>query len=290
MAIFITTWHHVRRSPYQALAAILIMILTFLTISLFAFLLFGSYQIVSYFETKPQVQIFFKDEAKKESIDAIKNQLQSSGKIASIKYISKEEALAIYKEQNKNDPLLLELVTADILPASIEISTYNVQDLAGVVDAVKNLPVVDKIGYQPDVIKKLTSWTDALRKAGVIIIVILAIESVLVMTTIIGIKISQKREEIEIMRLIGATNWYISWPFLYEGILYAVVGSLSGWAIANGLIWYYTPAIANSDFLKGIPVLPFDKMFLLELLGAEAGIAILLGIFSSFIAVYRYLE
>jgi len=290
MATFTTTWHHVRRSPYQAFAAILIMVLTFLTVSLFALLLFGSYKIISYFETKPQVEIFFKDEAKKENIDAIKNQLQASGKIANIKYVSKEEALAIYKEQNKNDPLLLELVTADILPASIEVSTYNIQDLTGVVDAVKNLPIVDKIGYQPDVVKKLTSWTDALKKAGIIIIVILAVESVLVMTTIIGIKISRKREEIEIMRLIGATNWYISLPFLYEGIVYGIIGSLAGWGIANGLIWYYTPAIANSDFLKGIPVLPFDQIFLLELLGIETGIAIVLGIFSSIIAVYRYLE
>src|SRR3990172_1543376 len=111
-----TTWKNIRRSPYQAIAAILIMTLTFLVISFFTFLLVGSSKIISYFESKPQVMAFFKNEAKQSDINSLESQLSKTGKIASIKFVSKDEALKVYRLQNKNDPLLLDLVTADVLP------------------------------------------------------------------------------------------------------------------------------------------------------------------------------
>src|SRR5258706_2861204 len=129
MAHFETSWHHMRRSPYQALAAILIIVLTFMTVSVFTLLIVGSYKVISYFESRPQVQIFFNPDTKKETIDALAKQLQVTGKISQIKYTSKDQELNIYKQQNKNNPLLLELVSADILPPSLDVSTYNIHDL-----------------------------------------------------------------------------------------------------------------------------------------------------------------
>src|ERR1700730_17496818 len=117
-----TTLQHIRRSPYQSLAAVFIMMLTFLSITVFSFIVFGSSAVINFFESKPQVTAFFKDTATQQNIDGLRNQLNTTGMIASTKYISKEQALQIYKAQNKNDPLLLDLVTADILPASLEIS------------------------------------------------------------------------------------------------------------------------------------------------------------------------
>ncbi|MCX6726028.1 MAG: permease-like cell division protein FtsX [Candidatus Shapirobacteria bacterium] len=118
-----TTWTHMRRSPYQSLAAVLIMFLTFFISTVFV-LTAGGFQIVlHYFETRPQVTAFLKDETTSSQIDFLQAELAQTGKVKETKYISKEEALVIYKEQNKNDPLLLEMVTASILPASIEVST-----------------------------------------------------------------------------------------------------------------------------------------------------------------------
>lgn len=283
-----TAWFHIRRSPYQALAAILIMMVTFLTISVFTILIFGSQKVISYFESKPQVTAFFQDTASQNQIDALESQVQATGKVSSIKFISKQQALDIYKEQNKNDPLLLELVTADILPASLEISTYSIDDLPLIATAVKNSPIVQEVVFQKDVVNTLTTWTSAIRKIGIALIVILGLVSVFIMVTIIGIKISQKRDEIEIMRLIGATDWYISFPFVYEGIFYAIIGAFVGWFIASGALLYMTPFLET--FLKGIPVLPVSPLFFLELLGGEILLAVLLGSVSSMIAVSRYLR
>src|SRR3989344_8065099 len=124
MKFFKTAWKNIRRSPYQAFAAVFIMTLTFLAFSLFAIIFYGSSRVVNYFESKPQVTAFFKDAAREEEIDALKKNLVDSEIVSEVKFVSKEEALEIYRDQNKDDPLLLDLVTADILPASLEISTF----------------------------------------------------------------------------------------------------------------------------------------------------------------------
>lgn len=288
MKFITTTWKNIRRSPYQALAAILVMTLTFLAVSFFIFLLVGSSKIINYFESKPQVTAFFKNEAKQSDINALENQLQATNKISSIKFVSKDEALKIYKEQNKNDPLLLDLVTADVLPSSFEISAYRIEDLGSISDMLKKSPVVSDVIYQKDVVSTLTSWTGAIRKIGIVLVALLSLVSVFIMVTIIGIKISQRKEDIEIMRLIGATSWYIRWPYIAEGVFYGLFGASIGWIISAGVLLYSTPFLES--FLKGIPILPVSFVDLLMLLAIEVAFAVFLGVVSSFLAVFRYLK
>lgn len=288
MKFYKTTWHNIRRSPYQAFAAVLIMMLTFLTVSFFTFLITGSSKIISFFESKPQVTAFFHNEAKQAEIDALQREIKSSGKVASIKFVSKKEALKIYKEQNKDDPLLLDLVTADILPASIEVSTYKIQDLGSVSETIKKSPIVQEVIYQKDIVATLTSWTSALRKIGLSLTIVLSLVSFFIILTITGIKISQKKEDIEIMKLIGATNWYIRWPFIFEGIIYGMAGAVLGWGIASLSLLYATPFL--SAFLRGVPLFPVPFIFYAEVLLIELVMAIIIGAFASYLAVLRYLK
>lgn len=283
-----TSWKHIRRNPYQALTAICIMMLTFLAISVFAFIVFGSSVIIDYFESKPQVTAFFKDEAQQSEIDELKKSLETTGTIASVRFVSKKEALQIYKEQNKDDPLLLDLVTEDILPSSLEISTENIDDMALVSETLKGSPIVSEVVYQKDVVTTLSQWTNAIRVIGITLIIVLALVSVFIMMTVIGFKVSQKKEEIEIMRLLSATNWYIRWPFVFEGIFYGVIGTFLGWLIASAGLLYASDYLAS--FLKGIPLLPVSPLFLLALLAGELVIAVFLGVLASLLAVLRYLK
>jgi cell division transport system permease protein len=288
MKFFKTAWKNIRRSPYQAFAAVFIMTLTFLAFSLFAIIFYGSSEVVNYFESKPQVTAFFKDEAKQEEIDELKKSLNDSTIVSSVKFVTKEEALEIYKNQNKDDPLLLDLVTADILPASLEISTFLIDDLTLVSDTLQKSAIVEEVVFQKDVVSTLTSWTNAIRKVGVFIVTLLAVVSVFIMVIIVGIKVSQKRGDIETMRLIGAGNWYVRMPFIIEGIAYGMIGAIIGWIISYGLLLYATPQL--SYFLKGVPVFPLSPTFMLSLLGVEVLFAVLLGTFSSYFAVLRYLK
>ena len=288
MKFLSSTWRNMRRSPYQALAAILIMSLTFLTVSFFILILFGSARVINYFESKPQVTAFFKDDAKQSDIDSLIQTMKNDPNVASAKFVSKDQALQIYKQQNKGDPLLLDLVTADILPSSLEISTVRIEDLSEVSDKLSSSSIVQQVIFQRDIVSTLSSWTSALRKIGIAAIFVLSLVSVFIMVTIIGIKISQKKEDIEIMRLIGANNWYIRWPFVWEGIFYGLIGALIGFSISMIAVWYSSSFLES--FLKGIPIFPISPVFILGMLGFEFLLAIFLGTFSSYLAVLRYLK
>lgn len=288
MKPLITTWKHIRRSPYQALAAIFIMTQTFFVITIFTFVIMGSAQLINYFESKPQVTAFFKDDAQQSNIDALADSLKQSGKVASVRFVSKKQALQIYKEQNKNDPLLLDLVSEGILPASLEISAVKIDDLASISDELKSSSLVQQVIFPRDVVATLSKLTNALRKIGIGIIAVLAVDAIFIMVIIIGIKISQKKEEIEIMRLLSATNWYIRWPFMFEGIFYGVIGAFFGWLFGTTALLYALPSLQS--FFGSIPILHVTPFPLIILLGLEMFVAVLLGTFSSFLAVLRYLK
>lgn len=283
-----TVWKHIRRSPYQALAAILIMMLTFLVVSIFTMIVVSSSQIISYFESSPKVTAFFKEGTKQESIDSLATSLKATGKVSGITFVSKEEAFKRYSNWNKNNPVLLDLVNSDVLPPSLEIATYKIEDLDEVAKVLKTSEDVSDVVFLKDVVSTLIVWTDAMRKIGLVLVVVLAVVSIFVMTTIIGFKISQKREEIEIMRLLSATNWYIRWPFLIEGMFYGLIGAFLGWILTFGLTLYARPYLLS--FMHEIPIYTLSPVFLLALLGIEIGLALLLGAVASFMAVLRYLK
>ena len=282
-----TTFQHIRRSPYQAMAAILVMSLTFTIASIFIILASGSQAILNWFETRPQVTAFFKEGTKIEQVESLKVKLNETGKIASIKYVSKEEALSLYREQNKNDPLLLEMVTANILPASLEVSTISLNYLQDAASILKSDSQVDEVIFQEAVIASLSTWTKALRIIGLVLLVVLAIISLTEILVIIGMKIALKKEEIEILKLIGATPWYIRAPFIFEGILYGVIGGAVGWLISYIALLYSTPFLVS--FLADIPILPVDPLFLVALFLSLVGGGIVIGAVGSFIASKRYL-
>jgi len=283
-----TAWTHMRRTPYQALAAILIMFLTFFITTVFVLTAGGFQTILRYFETRPQVTAFLKDETTMIQVDTLKAKLAQTGKVKETKYISKEEALAIYREQNKNDPLLLEMVTANILPASLEVATNDLSHLNEIAQILRAEPTVEEVVFQEDVVKALQQWTLNIRRVGIGLISIFGVVSLLVILVIIGMKITLRREEIDILQLLGASRWYIRAPFLLEGMFYGVVGAFVAWGITYLLLLYLTSYIIK--FFQGIALLPVSPLFMLTVLGVEISSGIVIGSLGSLLAVKRYLK
>ncbi len=279
---------NIRRTPYQALTASMVMFLTFLVLTLFILLALGTQQILRYYESKPQAIGFFKDNTTKEDVSAIENALKQTGKVTSLKYVSKEEALQIYRERNKSNPTLLELVTANILPASLEISTQNPQDLGPIAQVLKEEPVVEEVVYPEDVVKSLSKAANIVRWVGTAAVGFLIFFAILITLMVIGFKIRLRRNEIEIMKLLGASSWFIRAPFLLEGMFYGVIGAFSGWVLSYIVIWYFTPFLQNS--LGEIKLLPISPILMLALLLIELFVAAFIGVAGSFGAVRRHLN
>lgn len=277
-----------RRTPYQALAASMVMFFTFLTLLLFLILAYTSQKILAYYESKPQTIAFFKDNTSDADIKAISGALNQTGKVTNLKYVSKDDALQIYKDRNKDNPQLLELVTANILPASLEISTTSPQDLAPIAEILRREPVVDQVIVPEDVIQSLTHATSVVRGVGVITVGFLVLFAFLVILMIIGFKIRIKRTEIEIMKLLGASTWFIRAPFILEGITYGVIGAVGAWVFSWALVWYLSPFIEKA--LLEVQVLPLSPIFMLLLLLVSITTAVFIGGLGSYGAVRRYLR
>jgi len=287
---FQTALIQIRRSPYQALAAIMIMFLTFFALTGFTLISLGSMAIIKYFEKAPQVIAFFEKgkDLTQDQISSIKNKLDETKQLASFKYVSIYEAEAIYKEKNKSDPLLLELVNYKILPPSIEISAVNIDTLSSLKNILESQPGVKDIAFYEDIVKSLSSWIKNIRIFGIGLISYLLVQSVLIILTITGMKILSRKEEIEILRLIGASNWFIRWPFIFEGALYGVISSFLGWGAAYLLLLYTTPVIIG--WLGDVALLPVPIWLMLLILAANLIIGIFVGTIGSLIAVHRFLR
>ena len=284
------TWIQLRRSPFQGLAAVMTTTLTLLVIAIFALISLGSIQILQYFESAPQVIAFFTpgEDLTDTQISNIRAQLAATGKLNQFRYVSTREAEAIYKEKNKDNPLLLELVDYKILPASIEISANQLNDLAGLKAILQTQEGVEDVVFYEDIIQSLQNWISSVEKLGAIAIAYLTLESILVILVIIGLQISSRREEIEILKLLGATNWFIKKPFIVNGLMYGLVGSFLAWSVSYILLLYATPFLAN--WLGDIPLLPVAFWVMLSLLGGELLLGGLIGTIGGLTASNRFLK
>lgn len=301
MSNSLSIWQRFRRTPYQTTASVFMMFITLFVLGLFFLMVASSSALLSFFESKPQLTVFFKNDKDKVSIDQLVAKLNATEKLSGYKYVSKEEALAIYREQNKNDPLLLEMVTADILPSSLDISAVSPKFLNELYEIVKNEPGVDDIVFQKEVVDTLISWSTTIRRVGAVFILLLIVATFLILLTSVGMKIALKKEEIEILKLVGATKWYIKRPFVWEGIIIGILGATMSSALTILLIFYLKPFV--SGFLKGIEPLrlvsaeginiyiwPPNIIFLTFILFILFTTGIFIGFIGSLFATSRYMR
>lgn len=298
---FKTAWRHIRRVPYQALAAIFIMAITFFVATILAMLAYASSKTLNYFETRPQIIAFLKDDATPDQISELERDLSNDQRIKNIKYVSKEQALGIYKEATSDNPLLSEFVSPKIFPASLEFAVVDLSFAEPVIKEVKDNNIVDEIVFTASlgkgkdvgqVIENLKTITKYIRIGGISIVSILFVSSLFILLVIIGMRVASRREEIEVFKLLGATKGFIRMPFIIEGVMYAVFGSFLGWISAAILILYSAPTILS--YFGPIEVFPSQTndflLLLTQILGAEIALGFVLGLLGSFTALGRYLK
>jgi len=293
-----TALGYIRRSPFQAIAVTFVLSLTFFVATLVSILVYSSSQLISYFETRPQVIAFLKDDATQDDIANLQHSLEANTKIKEVKYVSKEEALSIYKKATSDNPLLGQLVSPSIFPASLEFSVTDLNFAQTIISQVKTEKIVDSVGFTAslggesnlnDVVGKLKTIATYLRLGGVVFVVILAFASFAMLLITISMRISSRREEVEILKLIGATQGFIRSPIIIEAVIYALLGVFLGWVVSFISILYLAPSAVT--YFGEIPVLPKDTLSLLGLfgiiLGAEIVFGIILSLTGSLLAISR---
>ncbi|NCN45790.1 MAG: hypothetical protein COU63_02045 [Candidatus Pacebacteria bacterium CG10_big_fil_rev_8_21_14_0_10_36_11] len=278
----------IRRSPYQSVLALSMVTVTFFVAYIFSLLAFGTDSILKFFETRPQVIAFFEIQTTADDVEKLASSMKEKSYVTDVKLVTKQQALEFYKQDHKDNPLLLELVTADILPASIEVSGKDVAALNLIQADLKSAKGVEDVVYQEDIVADIQQWTAAVRGVGLVATSILGVVSFLMIMTLMSMKVAAKRNAIAVMKIIGATNWYIAGPFVLEGMLYGFVGSLLGWGAMYAILLYATPWLQN--FLGLIVQFPLPLQFFVYQLGAGTVAALLLGTTASLMAARRMMQ
>lgn len=284
------SWHHIRRSPVQSFFAVFIMVLGFFLITSFAVFNDGLMMVLRNFETKPEITIFLKDEITPEIVSSLQKELENYPNVREIRYISKEKALDIYRQQNEDNPMLTEMVTSSILPASFEVSVTDpsvLEEIDQNFSAKKDL--VDEIIYQKDIIKNLLNWTSLIRHASTILIASVLVIAFFVNLVIVGLKITSRKDEIRISRLLGASNFYVIRPFLLEGIIYGAIGSLIGSLLSFAIALHFRPLI-NGFFNPVMFIRQDNYTTYLVFIGFNLLLGSLTGYLASWIGVRRYIK
>lgn len=298
---FKTSLDSIRRSPFQALASILTLTVTFFVATIILVLVYSSSQLLTYFETRPQVIAFLKSDANADTTNALRAKLTADVRLKDVKYVSKEDALAIYKNATSDNPLLGELVSPSIFPASLEFSVKDLAQTKDIIGELKKEAIVDSVGFTASIggQNALDEVVDRLRKialyvkvGGLVLVGVLGAVSFIVLMVIISMRITTKKSDLETLKLIGATSGFIRAPILFEAMTYAIVGVAIGWLVGLILVLYATPGILS--YFVGINILPRNTLQFFELMLAILGIEILISMFiaimGSFVATSRALK
>src|SRR3989338_153056 len=291
----------IKRTPYQSLASFMILFFT-LFLSLFFFSLTSfSYGFLSYVETKPEVTVYFDTKTKETDVLKIKDTLIKSGKVSDINYTSQEDALKIYRDLNKDNPLLLEMVSADILPSSLGIYANKPVYLAEIADYLKKQPGVDEVEFQKNIVDKLITVTSVMRQISMFIFLFLLLISFIVLMTTTAFKIALKKDEIELLQLLGAAKGYIRRPFLIEGLVFGAFAATIAFVLFYGILFYLKPFL--NTYLSGIGNLPFYNLgefgfnvwppsvnYIALSFAATNLFGMIIGLFGNLIATSKYIK
>ena len=261
MKPLVTALTNMRRTPYQSLSAILMITITFLVTYSFSFFLYTSHQILEIIQ-KPYTQ--------------------------EAKIVSQEEALELYRQSNQDDPMLLELVSAEILPASIEVSGTTLESLTQIKQDLEKVEAVEEVILQQNIVEALQNSIQKLQLVGLGSIVFLSLTSFLIILVITGMKVTHKRHGIHVMKIIGASSWFIRSPFVLEGAIYGLLGSFLGWLLMFIALLYLTPWL--KDFVGLIPLFPIPWQVYAIQVGLGSLIGIILAAFASSLAVSRMMK
>ena len=289
------------RNAWLGIAAIAVMVIT-LTIVLFSIIANATFSnTIKTITDRIDISVYLKDNISENKKKELIGQVEGLENVKSVKYISKDDALASYKKQNENnlDLLLAISQTDNPLPASLQIKPKDPNDIASIKTflekkEIKNLQS-DETSYSGDrkqAIDKITTATKFFQRAGLVSVIVFAIISMLIIFNTIQMAIFNRRDEITIMRLLGASTNYIRGPFIVESIMYGLISGINSMLIVHALFTVSASAFEASSL--GLLDINYSNKYFTShywiLLAMQLGVGVFIGAASSFIATRRYLR
>lgn len=289
-------WLNFWRNKLLSFATLAVMILVLLVVAGLLLLNVASQSLITSLEAKVDVSVYFKTDAAEPDVLSIKDIIGDLGAVAAVGYVSRQQALDKFKQDHFDQETYmqsLEVLGENPLGASLNIKARQPQEYVNIVNFIEGSNfrhLVDRIDFRENeaAINKLINLSRGIRRLGLIISLFLALVALLVSFNTIRLAIYNQKNEIMIMRLVGASDWSIRGPFLIEGLLYGIVGS-----IITVLILWPSLVFASSQWdiiFSEINLLVWFENNALAVWLLLFGVGTVLGLLSSLIAIRRYLK
>lgn len=280
-------WKH-RGMGFASIISILLALLLLGVITISALSL---NQAVGDIENKvDEIDVFIETDVPEEKLETIKSQLESIGGIKKISYKSQEDALEVFKKTiDDNEGYLLEGME-NAFPRSYIINMEDINNSNDFVNKAKDIDGVGEIRYYQDMVDKVVKISDYVQYGGIIAVVSLMIISILIISNTIKLTVVARKREIQIKKYIGATNSVITGPFIVEGIVFGLIGSLLAYGI---LYWGYGAFYTNysKDIFNVIATyLVSPDMILDHILVIFVTLGVSIGILGSSVSLRKYLK
>ena len=277
-----------KRNIWMTLASIFTVVLSLFILGFFSIVILNLNKMADTLESQVQISVYLKDDLSQEEIDETKETLSKIEGLQDIKFTTREEAMKNFKERLGDQQFLLDaLDDTNPLPNSFSLTVTSPQQVKTIADTAAALDSVESASYSQDIINHLFNLTHLIRLIGVALIILLTGAAIFIISNTIRLTVFARRKEIAIMKYVGATDWFIRWPFLLEGICLGFIGgglaTIFLYIVYNQVTQEIYEAMA---FFPLSPQHPFIDYISLAILVA----GIIIGALGSTISLKRFLK
>jgi cell division transport system permease protein len=264
--------------------------ISLLVLGIFFVMLIGSAVFWSRLGSRLEVHVFLNNNLTQAVNDSIESQLRAIEHVSDVTYRTKEEALDKFRERYSGMSLD-DLVRNNPLPASFVVKVDSPRNIESVANAGKQITGVYDVGYAGDLLGRYLKVMSILMLVCAVTMIVLVIFSYTSISNIIRVSIDARSREIRIMQLVGATWWFIRWPFLFEGVFIGLIGSTIALCVVWALLAALAGALQASDLPMQVPWLKISEWQMFAWLGVVLiGLGLVVGFFGSLRAVNAYLH
>lgn len=278
----------IHRNSLMSIASISTVALSLLVLGLFMLLVVNTNNIASTLESQVQVTVYMKDSANKASLEQTAKDIAALNGVQKVTFTNKAQALELFKERlSEKKSLLDSLGDNNPLPNYFEIFVDQPDRIKNIVPILNEMAEVESVKYGQETVEQLFKITRIIRLGGIILIIFLALSTVFIISNTIRLTVFARKREVLIMKYVGATDWFIRWPFLLEGMFLGLIGSLISLML---LSWIYGEVVQQvHSNLAFFPLIAKQPLFTyVSLIMLLLGVAI--GAMGSYISLRKFLR
>ena len=282
------TYKSIRRNGFMSFASISTVAVSLLVLGMFLMIFLNTNNLAQYLENQVQISVYMQDSATDKELASVKDKLTKMPGVVKVTLVNKHQALERFKKRlGDQEQLLNSLGKENPFPNSFEVQVDNPDRIKVLTPQIGQLPKVETAKFGQEVVEHLFQLTKILRLGGIVLVVFLAMATLFIISNTIRLTVFARRKEVIIMKYVGATDWFIRWPFLLEGMTLGFFGAVVAFVLINSIYASLLDRIhATLAFLPLLPTSPLLLYVDLFLLAAGTGI----GALGSYISLRKFLR